>query len=272
MTTQLVLKDMQPNRRLLKKVPVSYYVDQFKNMFKSAGVGLNDEINSFFVANMLGAMGEKLDLKHDMFIHELESDLDEFNDFIKINYNIKILNAIVKINLIDEVFDPYKIHLTPKNFIKYFINLMEQANESINKFNKIAANEKPKFPMLPVEPIVDRLVEETEGTNGLGVSETLARVKRIPLTKDKAVVVDFNVFYSPAESWSEIDSILKVRNVGIGFLLDSREVTYYNELSPQFYRDMIVSMNQAIKNWNFIVDGGVKESKVRNTDKMRMVR
>jgi hypothetical protein len=269
MENQLILRDTQV-RRLLKKVPVSYYVDMMKDIFKSGGFGVNDEIDIDVVNKVMHML--KPNLQHDMFKHNIELKYDDYNDFLKWNYNIDIINAIVKINLVDEVFDPYKLHLTPRNYIRYFISHLEKANSAIEAFNNIAANEKPKFPYLPQDKIVDRLIEETEGNNGLGVSETLARVKRIPLTKNRAVVIDFNVFHSPMESWSEIDAILRLRNIGIGFILESKEIQYYSPKDQSFYEGLVRGMNAGIKNWNYIVDGGVKKSKVRNTDKMRMVR
>lgn len=269
MANQLILKDSQP-RRLLKKVPISYYVDRMKEIFKSGNFDINQEIDIMVIWKVMSMIKPKLE--HDMFKHKIEAELDDFNELMKWNYNIDILNAVVKINLIDEVFDPYKMRLTPRNFIRYFITQLEKANASIEAFNEIAATDKPKFPFLPEEKIVDILIDETSGNNGLGVSETLARVKRIPLTKNRAVVVDFNVFYLPENSWSQIDCILKLRNVGIGFILESKEIEYYSKKDPSFYEELVREMNAAIKNWNFIVDGGTKKSKVRNNDNIRMVR
>lgn len=266
---QLILRDT-PERRLLKKVPVGYYVDKMKKIFKSGGFKPDQEIDIVVVWKVMNMLDPQLE--HDMFKHNIELTLDDFNELMKWNYNIDILNAVVKINLIDEVFDPYNMRLTPRSFMKYFINKLENANESIETFNEIVASEETKFPFLPVDKIVDLLIDETEGNNGLGVSETMARVKRIPLTESRAVVIDFNVFYIPENSWSQIDCILKLRNIGIGFILESKEVEYYSKKDPSFYEGIVRGMNAGIKNWNFIVDGGVKKSKVRNNDNIRMVR
>lgn len=306
MSDQLILMNTNKNKSLpgietreafIKRIPTERILEEFRVEFEKQNyvTGPDSDVDITEIVDVFIEVKNWVNktLKDGMFEHKINLYIDKLNDYLYWEYEIEIKNAMISFIVVDDTFDPYDqiktgTDLTPRTFVDYIGEMFDRGNIAIGRFNEVVSTVKPKLPRhLPVDDMLNEIMENTERhmmprDNGRHtevfqeniydtwiIGDALKDVKRYKLTRNGSAFIEYDTFYMPNEGWILIEAKLQLKGVGVRFLLNKREISYYDEKFGDefvaFYKNFIDDMQMAIRNWNWLVDGGnSKKSRVKN--------
>ena len=280
--------------KFLMDVPVDVLSRVFAEALASMGLALSDRVDFPVVEKTFEKV--KLWTKHNLKKGEFRYIIDYVSDQTDERFQWSYFAIGGDFPLRFDVHTTNLSHpnMTVETFMGDIRDELFEANEAIHEFNAIVNTTKPYAPLLDTKEIAGALLSgavdalESVYEQRLGKSPSsfedvmgsafpswtyalvFKKTPTHPLSANSRIV--FELFEKPDTGWIDMKVLQQFRGVPLRYLLCVEEIPMHKEVNVREFPNMIQHLlrraNSSAKTWNWLVDGGHKQtSRIKNVER-----